>query len=114
MLFKLSKGFKVKAPFEEDNTPIYSTDLEEGVLGKANKNGTILVSDKITDAEERQSVVDHEKVHIDQIKRGDLDYDNDFVYWKGKKYSRKQMQEGAENLPWEAEAYSKTDPFKKY
>jgi len=48
------------------------------------------------------------------MKRGDLDYDDDFVYWKGKKYSRAQMKEGAENLPWEAEAYAKTDPFEKY
>jgi len=114
MLFRLNKGFKVQSPFQEDNTPVYATDLEEGVLGKANNNGTILVSDKITDPEERQSVIEHEKVHIDQMKRGDLDYDDDFVYWKGKKYSRAQMKEGAENLPWEAEAYAKTDPFEKY
>ena len=72
MFFRLSKGFKINAPFMEDNTPIHNVDLEEGVLGKANKNGTILVSDKITDSEERESVIEHEKVHIDQIKRGDL------------------------------------------
>jgi len=114
MLFRLNKGFKVQAPFQEDTTPVYATDLDEGILGKANKNGTILVSDKITDPEERQSVIEHEKVHIDQMKRGDLDYDNENVYWKGKKYSRAQMKEGAENLPWEAEAYAKTDPFEKY
>ncbi len=114
MFFRLSNGFKVKPPFMEDATPIYSTDLEEGVLGKANNNGTILVSDKITDPEERKSVIEHEKVHLDQMKRGDLDYDDDFVYWKGKKYSREDMKEGAEDLPWEAEAYSKTDPFEKY
>jgi hypothetical protein len=41
------------------------------------------------------------------IKRGDLDYDDKYVYWKGKKYSRAQMKEGAKNLPWEAEAYKK-------
>ena len=29
------------------------------------------------------------------MKRGDLDYDNDYVYWKGKKYSRADMEEGA-------------------
>tara|TARA_R100000988_G_scaffold51834_1_gene25402 strand:- start:41 stop:385 length:345 start_codon:yes stop_codon:yes gene_type:complete len=114
MFFRLSKGFKINAPFMEDNTPIHNVDLEEGVLGKANKNGTILVSDKITDPEERESVIEHEKVHIDQIKRGDLDYDDEFVYWKGKRYSREEMQEGAKNLPWESEAYSKTDPFEKY
>jgi hypothetical protein len=42
------------------------------------------------------------------MKRGDLDYDDGFVYWKNKKYSRSKMKEGAENLPWEDEAYSST------
>ena len=107
-------AFKIKPPYKINTTPIYERDLEEGVMGKGNKNGTILISDKITDQKERESVIEHEKVHIDQIKRGDLDYDDDFVYWKGKKYSREDMKEGAENLPWEAEAYSKTDPFEKY
>ena len=41
------------------------------------------------------------------MKRGDLDYDDNNVYWKGKKYSITQMKEGAKNLPWEAEAYRK-------
>ena len=50
-------------------------------------------------------VIDHEMVHIDQMKRGDLDYDNDNVYWKGKTYSRKNMDEGNSALPWENEAY---------
>ena len=114
MFFRLNSNFKINAPFKQEDTPIYSTDLEEGVLGKANNNGTILVSDKITDPEERQSVIEHEKIHIDQMKRGDLDYDDENVYWKGKKYSRDEMKEGAEDLPWEAEAYAKTDPFEKY
>jgi hypothetical protein len=47
-------------------------------------------------------------VHIDQMRRGDLDYDDNYVYWKGKKYSRATMKEGAKNLPWEAEAYRKS------
>ena len=37
--------------------------------------------------------------------RGDLSYDNNTVTWKGKKYSRASMKEGAKNLPWEKEAY---------
>ena len=114
MKIRLRGRFKINSPYKEDNIPVYDTDLEEGVLGKANNNGTILVSDKITDPEERQSVIEHEKVHLDQMKRGDLDYDDDFVYWKGKKYSRDDMKEGAKDLPWEAEAYQKTDPFEKY
>ena len=33
-------GFIMKgAPYNNDNTPIYSVDMEDGVLGKANNNG---------------------------------------------------------------------------
>ena len=46
-------------------------------------------------------------VHIDQMKRGDLDYTDSYVFWKGKKYSRSGMKEGDKNLPWEKEAYKK-------
>ena len=110
----IKKGFSIKSPIQIDNTPIYHADLEEGCLGKGNKNGTVLISQDIKDPEERESIVDHEKVHIDQIKRGDLDYDNDCVYWKGKCWKRSEMDEGNPNLPWEKEAYTKTDPYEKY
>ena len=99
MAFKLPNP-----PYKMDNTPIYNVDMEENVMGKANKNGTIILN-KDLDPSQCQDVINHEMVHIDQIKRGDLDYDDDFVYWKGKKYSRADMKEGAKNLPWEAEAY---------
>ena len=91
-------------PYQVDNTPIYSIDMEEGVLGKANNNGAILVNKNLS-ALQLQDVVDHEMIHIDQMKRGDLDYDDKYVFWKGKKYSRAQMQEGSKSLPWENEAY---------
>ena len=99
-------AFKLTPPFKK-NSPIYIRDLDEGVMGKGNKNGTILV-DKDVDPDNMQKVVDHEEVHIDQVKRGDLDYDDDNVYWKGKVYPRSKMDEGAKNLPWEAEAYRKS------
>ena len=101
MSFKLNNP-----PYKIDNTPIYHVDMEDGVMGKANKNGTIILN-KDLDPSQCDKVIAHEKVHIDQMKRGDLDYDDKYVYWKGKKYSRAQMQEGAKNLPWEAEAYRK-------
>jgi|TARA_R100001463_G_scaffold65209_1_gene118375 hypothetical protein len=108
-------AFKLKPPFNINQSPVYERELEEGCLGKGNKNGTILVSDKITnDQEQVQSIIDHEEVHVDQVKRGDLDYDDKNVYWKGKAYSRSKMKEGNPNLPWEKEAYSKTDPYEKY
>ena len=96
------------APYNCDNTPIYNIDMEDGVLGKANDNGSIVINKAVTDPKQIQDVIDHEKVHIDQMKRGDLAYDDDTVTWKGKKYSRASMKEGAKNLPWEKEAYTKT------
>ena len=99
MSFKLQNP-----PYAIDNTPIYSVDMEDGVLGKANNNGTIIVNKNLSPAM-LEGVVNHEKIHIDQMKRGDLDYDDNNVYWKGKTYSRADMEEGAKNLPWEAEAY---------
>ena len=94
-----------------DNTPIYQMDTEEGVMGMANKNGSIIV-DKDLSPLEQEDVVRHEKVHLDQMKRGDLDYDDNNVYWKGKKVPRSTMDEGNKNLPWEKEAY-KANKLKK-
>ena len=102
-------AFKMNgAPYGGDNTPIYHVYMEDGVLGKANNNGTIIINKDIKDPKQIDDVVDHEMIHIDQMKRGDLNYDDKYVYWKGKKYSRAQMKEGAKNLPWEKEAYTKT------
>ena len=109
MAFKLNNP-----PYSLNNTPVYHVPLEEGVLGKADKNGSILINKDVESPLQEQDIINHEMVHHDQMKRGDLDYDDDFVYWKGKKYSREQMKEGAQDLPWEAEAYSKTDPYEKY
>jgi len=94
------------SPYDCDNTPVYMVDMEENVLGRANDNGTIIIN-KDVDPSKVDDVISHEKIHIDQMKRGDLQYDDNSVTWKGKKYSRAQMKEGAKNLPWEAEAYKK-------
>lgn len=66
MAFKLNNP-----PYSLDSTPIYQVDMEHGVLGKANKNGTIIINKDISPAK-MQGVIDHEKIHIDQIKRGIL------------------------------------------
>lgn len=87
-----------------DNTPIYQIDEEEGVMGRANKNGSIVLNKNLSPLEQ-EDVIRHEKVHLDQMERGDLDYDDKHVYWKGKKMPRSKMDEGAKNLPWEKEAY---------
>jgi hypothetical protein len=101
MAFKMNP-----APFKMSETPIYYVDMEDGVLGKANNNGTIIIDQNLSPLE-AQKVVKHEMVHIDQMRRGDLDYDKDYVYWKGRIIPRSSMKEGAKNLPWEKEAYNK-------
>ena len=103
MAFKLTNP-----PYKTHQTPIYHVDMEDDVMGKANNNGTIIIN-KNVDPEDIPSVIAHEEIHIDQMKRGDLDYDDENVYWKGKKYSRSEMEEGAKNLPWEAEAYKRSN-----
>ena len=103
MAFKLNNP-----PYVVESTPIYNVDMEEGVMGKANNNGSIVLNMDL-DPSQVDDVVAHEKIHLEQMERGDLDYDDDNVYWKGKKYSRSEMEEGAKDLPWEAEAYKRSN-----
>ncbi len=98
-------AFKIKPFYNIDSTPIYSVSMEDGVLGMANNNGTILVNKNVPPSKLKK-VIDHEMVHIDQMMRGDLDYDKHNVYWKGKAYPRSNMNEGSKKLPWEKEAYN--------
>ena len=101
MAFKLNTP-----PYSTDNIPVYQVTMEDDVAGKANNNGSIVVN-KDLDPSQIDETIAHEKVHIEQMKRGDLDYDDENVYWKGKAYPRSKMKEGAKNLPWELEAYKK-------
>ena len=90
-----------------DETPVYYVDMEDGVLGKANNNGTIIIDKNLSPAQAK-NVIKHEQVHIDQMKRGDLDYDDNYIYWKGRIIPRSSIKEGDKNLPWEKEAYNKS------
>ena len=53
-------AFKLNAPFPIDNTPIYQVDMEEGIMGKANNNGTIIIN-KDVPTNKIQDVINHEK-----------------------------------------------------
>ena len=94
--------------------PVIKKDLEDGVIAEANNNGTIFLDKKVkNNSPLAKEAIAHEMVHMDQMARGDLDYNDNNVIWKGKKYSREQMNEGSKNLPWEKEAYNKTKNMKK-
>ena len=121
-------AFKLRSPFETKITPVYHINEEDGVLGRANNNGTIVINNKIKDPNQREEVISHEQVHVDQFdkfrksngKTG-LDYNNKYVTWNGKKYPRKDgkikykgkwINEGSKLFPWEKEAYSKENKQK--
>ena len=61
------------------NSPIVKVDMEDGVLGKANKDGTIHINKDVVDPKQIKDIVKHESVHIDQMQRGDLDYNDNKV-----------------------------------
>jgi len=82
--------------------PVIKKDLEDGVIAEANNDGTIYLDKKVkNNTPLAKEAVAHEMVHMDQMARGDLDYNDDKVFWKGKEYDRDDINEGSKNLPWE-------------
>ena len=104
-----SKKFKLNSPYHIDNTPVYHVPEEEGTLGRALDTEVVTVNEDVTDIDQEKEIVSHEKVHVDQMKRGDLSYTDKNIIWKGKKYSRNYNKKS----PWEKEAYSKEIKAKK-
>ena len=102
---KREKDAKKKSPIK---------DLAPGVLGEANRDGSIVVAKGLS-KKKREEVIKHEKVHQKEMKSGKLDYDDNFVYYGKKKYERKNGKimhngkakiEGDHSLPWEKVAHN--------
>ena len=103
-------GFKLKGkPYDEDNMNIavYRKNLDDGSAAKSNHTGIILQTGLTPEVE--GAAIEHEKVHQRQQKRGDLDYDENNFYWKGKTYPRENLNEHNSKLPWEVEAYKESN-----
>ena len=98
-------------------TPVIRKPLGEGILGEANMDGSIFISNKIVPGsfEERQ-VVNHEMVHATQMRTGKLQYGDNFVKYDGVTYPRETIngrdmikidgkwKEAGEDFPWENDA----------
>ena len=98
--------FSIQPFYESNPASVVNVPMDdERELGRIEKPGTILVNKDITDHKKLANVINHENIHINQLKRGDLDWDDDNVYWKGKKFKRSSMNEGSPALAWEKEAY---------
>ena len=99
-------------------TPVIRKPLDEGILGEANMDGTIFISDKIVPgSEEERQVINHEMRHSTDMKLGKLAYSDDSVTYNGEVYLRKTIngkdmiivdgvakEAGSEGFPWEREA----------
>jgi len=99
-------------------TPVIRKSLEEGVLGEANMDGSIYISDKIVPgSEEERQVINHEMRHATDMKVGKLEYGDDYIKYNGDTFIRetrngKDMiniygewkEAGDTGFPWEDDA----------
>ena len=99
-------------------TPVIRKPLAEGILGEANMDGTIFISDKIVPgSEEERQVINHEMRHSTDMKLGKLAYDDNSITYNGEVFPRKTIngkdmilvygkwrEAGFEGFPWEEEA----------
>ena len=64
--------------------------LGKGILGEANNDGSIYISDKIKPgSKQERSVYNHEKQHQNDMDAGILGYGDNWVRYKNKTYHRK-------------------------
>ena len=99
-------------------TPVIRKSLEEGVLGEANMDGTIYISDKLVpDSYEERQVINHEMRHATDMRTGKLEYGDDYIKYNGDTFVRetrngKDMinvygewkEAGDTGFPWEDDA----------
>ena len=92
-------------------------NLGEGVLGEANMDGSIFISNKVQPgSKEENQVLLHEMRHATDMKLGKLAYSDDAVYYDGITYPREtingkdmikvdgEWKEAGDDFPWEKTA----------
>lgn len=109
---RMSNSSSRKTSSKKSRKSALNKGLPSGVLGRANKDGTIEIKKGLSPEKEKQ-VVAHEKQHIKDMDKGILNYDKNHVHWKGSKYKRvgdsvvyngNKYKNGSSKLPWEARA----------
>ena len=91
--------------------------LAEGILGEANMDGSIFISDTVQPGSKEESqVLIHEMRHATDMKLGKLAYSDDAVYYDGITYPRQTIngrdmikvdgkwKEAGDDFPWEKTA----------
>ena len=109
-------SFKTEDPFIPGHEVIRK-DLGSDILGEANMDGTIFISDQIRPGSpEETQVLLHEMRHATDMKLGKLSYNDDSVYYDGVTYPREtrngrdmikvdgKWTEAGGDFPWEKTA----------
>ena len=131
MAFKLGKArqpvankgvVNKKLSFKSDEAsipgnPVIRKKLDEGILGEANMDGSIFISDQIQpNSPMEKQVLLHEMRHATDMKLGKLAYSDNAVYYDGITYPREtingkdmikvdgQWKEAGDDFPWEKTA----------
>ena len=131
MVFKLGKArqpvarggvIDKKLSFRTDEASIPGNEiirknLDEGILGEANMDGSIFISDRIQPGSSQENqVLLHEMRHATDMKLGKLAYNDDSVYYDGITYPRETIngkdmikvdgkwKEAGDDFPWEKTA----------
>ena len=131
MAFKLGKArqpvarggvIDKKLSFRTDEASIPGNEiirknLDEGILGEANMDGSIFISDRIQPGSSQENqVLLHEMRHATDMKLGKLAYNDDSVYYDGITYPRETIngkdmikvdgkwKEAGDDFPWEKTA----------
>ena len=131
MAFKLGKARQPiarrgvvdrKLSFKSDDAsipgnPVIRKNLGQGILGEANMDGSIFISNKIQPgSREENQVLVHEMRHATDMKLGKLAYSDNAVYYDGITYPRETIngrdmikvdgkwKEAGVDFPWEKTA----------
>ena len=103
--------------------PVIRKPLEEGIMGEANMDGSIFISDKLQPgSKEEQRVLIHGMRHATDMKIGKLKYDDNSVTYNGEVFPREDIngkdmikidgkwkEVGDEGFPWENDANNGND-----
>ena len=123
--YAVSGELKTKLRFSQEaggeasvpGTPIVRKSLEGGIMGEANMDGSIYISEKLQPGshEETQTLL-HEMRHATDMKIGKLAYSDDEIKYNGITYPRETINgrdmikvdgkwtEAGGDFPWEKDA----------
>ena len=100
--------------------PVIRKSLAPGIMGEANNDGSIFISDEIQPGSALETeVLLHEMRHATDLKTGKLAYDDDYVKYNGVTYLREnrngkdmikvdgKWKEAGDDFPWENDANNK-------